>query len=193
MTALRVLEEVIDRSGVAARIEVLLPSGVRPRQLLARTLLPGMPLVLADHRPAHLTRIHQALTALPAEDQATSWPRVAMRSPEGAFTSKDSPKPPGQVWCMRGDMGRRLRGPGEASGGGRGPEHFAHRLFHDHDDRLGAGSGRDAAIWLRQCVVPGLCRRNSGIRHGALQRSRHHRSFASGPPDAGAAGCCCRA
>jgi hypothetical protein len=70
MTALRVLEEVIDRSGVAARIEVLLPIGVRPRQLLVRTLLLGMLLVLADHRPAHLTRIHQALTALPAKDQA---------------------------------------------------------------------------------------------------------------------------
>ena len=70
MTALPVLEEVIDRSGAAARIEILLPIGVRPRQLLVRTLLLGMLLVLADHRPAHLTRLHQALTALPADDQA---------------------------------------------------------------------------------------------------------------------------
>jgi len=70
MTALQVLEEVIDRSGAAARIEILLPIGVRPRQLLVRTLLLGMLLVLADHRPAHLTRLHQALTALPADDQA---------------------------------------------------------------------------------------------------------------------------
>ena len=70
MTALQVLEEVIDRSGAAARIEILLPVGVRPRQLLVRTLLLGMLLVLADHRPAHLTRLHQALTALPADDQA---------------------------------------------------------------------------------------------------------------------------
>jgi hypothetical protein len=70
MTALQVLEEVIDRSGAAARIEILLPTGVRPRQLLVRTLLLGMLLVLADHRPAHLTRLHQALTALPADDQA---------------------------------------------------------------------------------------------------------------------------
>ena len=48
----------------------MLPAGVRPRQLSARTLLAGMCLTQADHRPAHLTRVHQALTALPAQDQA---------------------------------------------------------------------------------------------------------------------------
>jgi len=69
MTGLPVFEEVIDASGVAARIEVLLPVGVRPRQLRVRTLLAGMCLAQADHRPAHLTRIHQALTALNDEDQ----------------------------------------------------------------------------------------------------------------------------
>jgi hypothetical protein len=69
MTGLAVFEEVIDTSGVAARIEVLLPVGVRPRQLRVRTLLAGMCLAQADHRPAHLTRVHQALTALSGEDQ----------------------------------------------------------------------------------------------------------------------------
>jgi hypothetical protein len=69
MIPLPVLEEIIDRSGVAPRIELLLPAGVRARQLLVRTLLLGMLLVLADHRPAHLTRVHQALTALPEDDQ----------------------------------------------------------------------------------------------------------------------------
>src|SRR6266699_1828693 len=69
LTGLPVFEEVIDASGVAARIEVLLPVGVRPRQLRARTLLAGMCLAQADHRPAHLTRVHQALTALSDEDQ----------------------------------------------------------------------------------------------------------------------------
>jgi hypothetical protein len=69
MIPLPVLEEVIDRSGVAPRIEVLLPIGVRARQLLVRTLLAGMLTVLADHRPAHLTRVHQALTTLPEDDQ----------------------------------------------------------------------------------------------------------------------------
>jgi hypothetical protein len=69
MTSLAAFEEVIDASGVAARIEVLLPAGVRPRQLRVRTLLAGMCLAAADHRPAHLTRVHQALTALSNEDQ----------------------------------------------------------------------------------------------------------------------------
>jgi len=69
MIALPALEEITDRSGVAPRIELLLPTGVRARQLAVRTLLPGMLLVLADHRPAHLTRVHQALTTLPEDDQ----------------------------------------------------------------------------------------------------------------------------
>src|SRR5215467_618799 len=69
MTGLPVFEEVIDASGAAARIEVLLPVGVRPRQLKVRTLLAGMCLAQADHRPAHLTRVHQALTALSDEEQ----------------------------------------------------------------------------------------------------------------------------
>jgi len=66
---LPVLEEIIDRSGVAPRVELLLPTGVRARQLLVRTLLAGMLIVLADHRPAHLTRVHQALVTLPEDDQ----------------------------------------------------------------------------------------------------------------------------
>jgi hypothetical protein len=36
---------------------------------LVHTLLLGMLLVLADHRPAHLTRVQQALTTLPEDDQ----------------------------------------------------------------------------------------------------------------------------
>jgi len=69
MIPLGVLEAVIDASGIAARIEALLPAGVRRRQLAVRTLLAGMMLALADGRPAHLTRVHQALTALPEDDQ----------------------------------------------------------------------------------------------------------------------------
>ena len=69
MIPLRVLEEIVGRSGVAPRIEPLLPIGVRARQLLVRTLLLGMLLVLADHRPAHLTRVRQALAHLPEADQ----------------------------------------------------------------------------------------------------------------------------
>jgi hypothetical protein len=66
---LSVLEDIIDRAGAAARIEALLPAGVRARQLSVRTLLAGMCLTQAGHRPAHLTRVHQALTALPEDEQ----------------------------------------------------------------------------------------------------------------------------
>jgi hypothetical protein len=69
VTGLAAFEEVIDASGVASRIEAMLPIGVRPRQLKVRTLLAGMCLAHADHRPAHLTRVHQALTALGEDDQ----------------------------------------------------------------------------------------------------------------------------
>jgi hypothetical protein len=69
MTALAASEAVIDASGVAARIEAMLPSGARARQLAVRTLLLGMMITLADGRPAHLTRVRQALTALPEDDQ----------------------------------------------------------------------------------------------------------------------------
>src|SRR5215469_2237041 len=69
MIPLAVLEGVIDASGIAPLIEAMLPIGVRARQLLVRTLLLGMLLVLADQRPAHLTRVHQALTSLPEDDQ----------------------------------------------------------------------------------------------------------------------------
>jgi hypothetical protein len=63
------LEEIIGVSGIAPRIEALLPTGVRHRQLRVATLLLGMMLTLADRRPAHLTEIHAALTALPGPDQ----------------------------------------------------------------------------------------------------------------------------
>ena len=69
MIPLPVLEEITDRSGIAPRIELLLPIGVRARQLAVRTLLLGMLLVLAGHRPAHLTRVHHALVSLPEDDQ----------------------------------------------------------------------------------------------------------------------------
>jgi hypothetical protein len=69
MTPLAVFEAVIDGSGVAPRIEVMLPIGVRPRQLKVRTLLAGMCLAQADHRPAHLSRVHHALVSLPEADQ----------------------------------------------------------------------------------------------------------------------------
>ena len=41
MIPLAAFEEIIDASGAAARIEAMLPIGVRPRQLSVRTLLAG--------------------------------------------------------------------------------------------------------------------------------------------------------
>jgi hypothetical protein len=69
MIPLAVSEQIIDAAGIAPRIEAMLPVGVRQRQLSVRTLLAGMCLTQADHRPAHLTRVHQVLTSLPEDDQ----------------------------------------------------------------------------------------------------------------------------
>ncbi len=63
------LERIIDTSSIAQRLELLLPIGVRPRQLQVRTLLLGMLLVAVQGRPAHLRRIHQALLDLDASDR----------------------------------------------------------------------------------------------------------------------------
>ena len=67
---LAALEEITGNSGIAPRVEAMLPVGVRHRQLRVSTLLAGMMLTQADHRPAQLTRVRGALTALPPADQA---------------------------------------------------------------------------------------------------------------------------
>ena len=54
---------------MAGRVEALLPIGVRPRQLPVRTLLIGMLVSQADGRPAHLARVHAALTGLAERDR----------------------------------------------------------------------------------------------------------------------------
>ncbi len=59
------LEAIVDASGIAPRIEALLPVGVRRRQLSVRTLLVGILAVACDGRPAHLSRVHEALLSLP--------------------------------------------------------------------------------------------------------------------------------
>jgi hypothetical protein len=69
MTSLADCEKVIDASGAAPWIEAMLPAGVRRRQLSVRTLLAGMCLTQEDGRPAHLTRVRQALTVLPEDEQ----------------------------------------------------------------------------------------------------------------------------
>ena len=63
------VEQIIDASGIARRIESLLPVGVRPRQLRVRTLLVGMVLAMLAGRDALLTNVHAALLALPDADR----------------------------------------------------------------------------------------------------------------------------
>jgi hypothetical protein len=63
------LEAIVDASGVAELIEALLPVGARRRQLSVRTLLLGMLALACEGRPAHLSRVHEALCALPEADR----------------------------------------------------------------------------------------------------------------------------
>jgi hypothetical protein len=63
------IEAMIDSSGAATQTEALLPVGVRPRQLSARTLLIGMALTMLEGREAFLRNVHRTLRALPEDDQ----------------------------------------------------------------------------------------------------------------------------
>jgi hypothetical protein len=97
MTPLAAFEEAIDASGVAPRIEAMLPIGVRPRQLKVRTLLAGMCLAQADHRPAHLTRIHQALIALSEEEKERLGVTAAWKSGPHLLTYRQTERTFGLV------------------------------------------------------------------------------------------------
>jgi hypothetical protein len=68
VAALAQLEAIVDTAAVAASLEPMLPAGGRPRQLAVRTLLIGMLAAQADDRPAHLTRVHDALVGLGAAE-----------------------------------------------------------------------------------------------------------------------------
>jgi hypothetical protein len=63
------VEEIIDAAAITKRIELLLPAGVRPRQLKVRTLLIGMTLAMLARRDALLVEVHRALLVLPAQVQ----------------------------------------------------------------------------------------------------------------------------
>jgi hypothetical protein len=104
-TELERIEEIIDVSGVAD-IELLLPTGVRPRQLKVTTLLIGMTLAARAGREAFLTDVHTTLTALPEGVQRrlgviARWPdgehRLTYRQVEYTFDrlttalAKDTP------------------------------------------------------------------------------------------------------
>lgn len=80
------LEAIIDASGAAERIEMLLPVGVRPRQLSVRSLLLGILLTLQDKRPAHLARFHEALIDLPDDQKRRLGVTVQWRDGEHLLT-----------------------------------------------------------------------------------------------------------
>ena len=63
------IERIVAGPGAGEAIEALLPPAARGRQLKAGALLTGKMLALADGRPAHLTRAHQALISLSEHDQ----------------------------------------------------------------------------------------------------------------------------
>jgi hypothetical protein len=63
------IEQIIDASGVAGELELMLPVGVRPRQLQVRTLLIAMTLAIRAGRKAFLTAVHKTLRELPADQQ----------------------------------------------------------------------------------------------------------------------------
>jgi len=117
---LAALEVIIDNSGVAGRIEEMLPAGVRRRQLPVRTLFPGMLLAMADDRPPQLTRVHQALISLPQADQVLKKLRNRLRSrallgvAAGRWASADRRD------LRRAGAGRHHRGGRRGPGAGEG-------------------------------------------------------------------------
>jgi hypothetical protein len=80
MNARAWFEAVVDDSVVAPRLEMLLPTGARPRQLRVKTLLLGMLLAQGDGRAAHLTRVHRALVELPRAQRRALGVEVAWTS-----------------------------------------------------------------------------------------------------------------
>ena len=80
------IEQIIDASGIASEIELILPIGIRPRQLKITTLLLGMTLALRASHQAYLTEVHRTLTALPEPVQR----RLGVLAP-GRMANTSSP------------------------------------------------------------------------------------------------------
>ena len=112
-TGLVRLEEVVDRCGIAAGLELALPTGGRPRQLPVRTLLVGMLASAADGRPAHLTRVHQSLVALDSADRRRLGVDVDWRSGPHRLTYRQVERTFGLLEAVLA-AGTNNGGPGEA-------------------------------------------------------------------------------
>jgi hypothetical protein len=160
------LQEIIDASGVSPQIESRLPIGVRPRQLAVRTLLIGILATLADKRPAHLARIHEALICLPEADKwrlgvTCSWKsgphELTYRQTERTFhllvkaLSKD--RPDGKPCQTLSDlMDALIEGSVKVLGGGRAPQSSSYAIdWSDYESfarpprkRRGKAQGPDA-------------------------------------------------
>ena len=82
-------EALVDTPAIAeqiTRIAAALPIGVRARQCPLRTFVVGMLLTVADHRPAHLSRVHAALVSLGEEDRLRLGVTVDWRSSPHVLT-----------------------------------------------------------------------------------------------------------
>lgn len=77
-----------------------MPTGGRPRQLHLRTLLIGVLLCQADGRPAHLTRVHEALVALSPADQRRLDVIVGWRSGPHRLTYRQVERTTGVVCAL---------------------------------------------------------------------------------------------
>ena len=136
------LEAIIDASGVPGKIEALLPVGVRPRQLSVRTLLTGILATLADKRPAHLARIHQALICLPEADKWRLGVRCSWKSGPHELTYRQVERtfmlvvkalckghPDGKPSKVLSEaIDALIEGSVKALGGGRGPQSSSYAI-----------------------------------------------------------------
>ena len=203
---LAALEEITGTSGVAPRIEALLPIGVRRRQLRVRTLLAGMLLSQADQRPAHLTRVRDALTALPEPDQVrlgvpedwkTGPHQLTYRQTERTFglvtgaLAKDAPDGlPSQA--LAADLRRPAGGIHPRSVQGR--QHGAGRRLDRRGNLLPAAVSRQQRLRRPRSLLGAPLRRRPRPGQRAVLRllrlGRHHDARGTrpagaraGPPD----------
>ena len=172
MIALPAAEGVLDASGIAPRIEAVLPSGARTRQLTVRTLLLGMMLALADGRPAH---------RLGSPGACRAWP-LAWPSPSGPLGWQRSP----------GSTARRRRVPrsgmrSTVEAGGADPDNArrsvpcwwpSRRRRNSHEPRGRARHRADTAGTARGRSPGWLGRGSSARRRASARRARrklpHH-------------------
>jgi hypothetical protein len=77
-------ETVVTRSGLGPYLEARLPTGGRPRQLPASTLLVGLLLRARSGQPLLLNRVHLMLTELPARDRT----RLGIQRSDGKLTTE---------------------------------------------------------------------------------------------------------